>query len=65
MLQTLVTEFKDELAIEMVPFQMMTYIPSLEEYQPIDEGEFAKVKWKIRVPDEVDHSPERRRYTKH
>ncbi|KIO31259.1 hypothetical protein M407DRAFT_14111 [Tulasnella calospora MUT 4182] len=35
--QTLVTEFKDELAIEMVPFQMMTYIPSLEEYQPIDE----------------------------
>ncbi|KAG8972952.1 Sulfate adenylyltransferase [Tulasnella sp. 425] len=35
--QVLVTEFKDELAIEMVPFQMMTYIPSLEEYQPVDE----------------------------
>jgi len=35
--QTLVTTYQDELGIEMVPFQMMTYIPSLDEYLPIDE----------------------------
>ncbi|KAG8932930.1 Sulfate adenylyltransferase [Tulasnella sp. 417] len=51
--QTLVTEFKDELAIEMVPFQMMTYIPSLEEYQPVDEGMFVIVEQWIRVLNEI------------
>jgi len=35
--QDLVQKHQEELAIEMVPFQMMTYIPSLEEYHPIDE----------------------------
>jgi len=35
--QELVTKYKDELSIDMVPFQMMTYIPSADEYQPIDE----------------------------
>jgi len=35
--QHMVKTFQEELGIEMVPFQMMTYIPSLEEYQPIDE----------------------------
>jgi len=35
--QELVAKFKDELSIEMVPFQQMTYIPSADEYQPIDE----------------------------
>jgi len=35
--QELVTKYKDELKIEMVPFQMMTYLPSSDEYQPIDE----------------------------
>ena len=35
--QELVTKYKDELNIEMVPFQMMTYLPNSDEYQPIDE----------------------------
>ncbi|TIC21097.1 sulfate adenylyltransferase [Wallemia mellicola] len=35
--QELVTSFKDELKIEMVPFQMMTYLPETDEYQPVDE----------------------------
>ncbi|THH21364.1 hypothetical protein EW146_g178 [Bondarzewia mesenterica] len=35
--QDLVTKYHDELQIEMVPFQMMTYLPSSDEYQPIDE----------------------------
>ena len=35
--QVLVTEYKDELGIEMVPFQMMTYLPASDEYQPVDE----------------------------
>ena len=35
--QELVTKYAAELGIEMVPFQMMTYVPSLDEYQPIDE----------------------------
>ena len=35
--QELVTKYKDELSIEMVPFQMMTYLPGTDEYQPIDE----------------------------
>jgi sulfate adenylyltransferase len=35
--QTLVTKYASELGIEMVPFQMMTYLPGSDEYQPIDE----------------------------
>lgn len=35
--QDLVTKYKDELQIEMVPFQQMTYLPSTDEYQPVDE----------------------------
>ncbi|KAI3482286.1 hypothetical protein L1887_55047 [Cichorium endivia] len=35
--QTLVTKYTEELGIEMVPFQQMTYIPSTDEYQPVDE----------------------------
>ncbi|KAI0344188.1 ATP-sulfurylase [Trametopsis cervina] len=35
--QDLVTQFRDELQIEMVPFQQMTYVPSRDEYQPVDE----------------------------
>lgn len=35
--QELVAQFKDELNIEMVPFQMMTYLPGSDEYQPVDE----------------------------
>ncbi|KAN0064638.1 Sulfate adenylyltransferase [Thecaphora frezii] len=35
--QTLVTKYTEELGIEMVPFQMMTYLPGTDEYQPIDE----------------------------
>ncbi|GAA5910376.1 sulfate adenylyltransferase [Sporobolomyces salmoneus] len=35
--QELVTQFKDELAIEMVPFQMMSYIPDQDIYMPVDE----------------------------
>ncbi|KAI0321161.1 sulfate adenylyltransferase [Amylostereum chailletii] len=35
--QELVTKYHDELQIEMVPFQMMTYLPSTDEYMPIDE----------------------------
>ncbi|KAJ8522474.1 hypothetical protein ONZ45_g988 [Pleurotus djamor] len=35
--QDLVTKYQAELGIEMVPFQQMTYLPSSDEYQPIDE----------------------------
>lgn len=35
--QVLVTKYTEELGIEMVPFQMMTYLPSTDEYQPVDE----------------------------
>lgn len=35
--QELVGRFKDELQIEVVPFQQMTYVPAAEEYQPVDE----------------------------
>ncbi|EIW72080.1 hypothetical protein TREMEDRAFT_72647 [Tremella mesenterica DSM 1558] len=35
--QALVAQFKDELSIEMVPFQAMTYLPGSDEYQPVDE----------------------------
>jgi sulfate adenylyltransferase len=35
--QELVAQYKDELHIEMVPFQAMTYLPGTDEYQPVDE----------------------------
>lgn len=35
--QELVIKYHDELNIEMVPFQQMTYLPSTDEYQPVDE----------------------------
>ncbi|GLB37616.1 putative catalyzes the first intracellular reaction of sulfate assimilation, forming adenosine-5'-phosphosulfate (APS) from inorganic sulfate and ATP [Lyophyllum shimeji] len=35
--QDLVTKYHDELQIEMVPFQQMTYLPLTDEYQPVDE----------------------------
>ncbi|KOS15690.1 sulfate adenylyltransferase [Malassezia pachydermatis] len=35
--QDLVRKFADELGIEMVPFQQMTYLPDTDEYQPVDE----------------------------
>jgi len=35
--QDLVMKYHDELHIEMVPFQQMTYLPSTDEYQPVDE----------------------------
>ncbi|GBE81122.1 Sulfate adenylyltransferase [Sparassis crispa] len=34
--QDLVTKYHEELQIEMVPFQQMTYVPSTDEYMPID-----------------------------
>lgn len=35
--QDLVSKYHEELQIEMVPFQQMTYLPSTDEYQPVDE----------------------------
>ncbi|KZT08351.1 ATP-sulfurylase [Laetiporus sulphureus 93-53] len=35
--QDLVTKYHEELQIEMVPFQQMTYLPSTDEYVPVDE----------------------------
>lgn len=35
--QDLVAKYDKELQIEMVPFQQMTYLPSTDEYQPVDE----------------------------
>ncbi|CAJ0756366.1 19933_t:CDS:2, partial [Entrophospora sp. SA101] len=35
--QELVAKYKDELKIEVVPFQMVTYLPDSDEYVPIDE----------------------------
>jgi len=35
--QDLVTKYHDELHIEMVPFQAMTYVPSTDSYEPVDE----------------------------
>ncbi|KAK7053483.1 Sulfate adenylyltransferase [Paramarasmius palmivorus] len=35
--QELVSQYREELQITMVPFQQMTYVPSTDEYQPIDE----------------------------
>ncbi|KAF9734967.1 Sulfate adenylyltransferase [Paraphaeosphaeria minitans] len=35
--QYAVEKYKDELGIEVVPFQMMTYLPDSDEYKPKDE----------------------------
>ena len=35
--QQLVSNYRDELQITMVPFQQMTYVPSTDEYMPVDE----------------------------
>ncbi|KAF8348338.1 sulfate adenylyltransferase [Amanita rubescens] len=35
--QDLVNKYSNELQIEMVPFQQMTYLPSTDEYQPVDK----------------------------
>ncbi|KAI0093255.1 ATP-sulfurylase [Irpex rosettiformis] len=35
--QDLVSKYHEELQIEMVPFQQMTYVPASDEYQPADE----------------------------
>jgi len=35
--QHAVEKYKDELGIEVVPFQMMTYLPDSDEYRPKDE----------------------------
>jgi sulfate adenylyltransferase len=32
-----VEKYRDELGIEVVPFQMMTYLPDTDEYAPVDE----------------------------
>ena len=37
--QDLITEYQDELGIQMVPFQMMVYVEEKAEYQPIDDVE--------------------------
>ncbi|TLD25971.1 sulfate adenylyltransferase [Venturia nashicola] len=37
--QVAVEKYKDELGIEVVPFQMMTYLPDADEYKPKDEVE--------------------------
>jgi len=34
--QDLVAKYREELQIEIVPFQQMTYLPSTDEYQPVD-----------------------------
>ncbi|KAI9463577.1 hypothetical protein BJY52DRAFT_921787 [Lactarius psammicola] len=35
--QELVSKYRDELQITMVPFQQTTYVPSTDEYMPVDE----------------------------
>jgi len=35
--QELVSKYRDELRIDIVPFQQMTYLPSTDEYMPTDE----------------------------
>jgi sulfate adenylyltransferase len=35
--QHAVARYKSELGIEVVPFQMMTYLPDTDEYAPVDE----------------------------
>jgi len=38
----------------MVPFQMMTYLPSSDEYQPIDEVPKGVQLWISPVPSSAD-----------
>jgi len=33
----MVEKYRDELGIEVVPFQQMTYLPETDEYMPRDE----------------------------
>ncbi|KAK4466908.1 hypothetical protein QBC42DRAFT_319130 [Cladorrhinum samala] len=35
--QYAVEKYRDELGIEVVPFQMMTYLPDTDDYAPVDE----------------------------
>ncbi|KAK4232329.1 hypothetical protein QBC38DRAFT_463803 [Podospora fimiseda] len=35
--QHAVEKYRDELGIEVVPFQMMTYLPDTDDYAPVDE----------------------------
>ncbi|AEO65038.1 uncharacterized protein THITE_2111564 [Thermothielavioides terrestris NRRL 8126] len=35
--QHAVEKYRDELGIEVVPFQMMTYLPDRDEYAPVDQ----------------------------
>jgi sulfate adenylyltransferase len=35
--QHAVEKYKEEIGIEVVPFQMMTYLPETDEYMPIDQ----------------------------
>ena len=35
--QELVAQYRDEIGIEMVPFQAMTYLPGTDEYQPVGD----------------------------
>lgn len=35
--QYAIEEYRDELGIEVVPFQMMTYLPDSDEYAPVDQ----------------------------
>jgi sulfate adenylyltransferase len=35
--QYAVEKYKDEIGIEVVPFQMMTYLPDTDEYMPVDQ----------------------------
>lgn len=35
--QYAVEKYKDELGIQVVPFQMMTYLPDSDDYKPVDE----------------------------
>ncbi|KAL2149992.1 hypothetical protein VTH82DRAFT_7668 [Thermothelomyces myriococcoides] len=35
--QHAVEKYRDELGIEVVPFQMMTYLPDKDEYAPVDQ----------------------------
>jgi sulfate adenylyltransferase len=37
--QDLLVKYHDELKIDVVPFQQMTYLPATDEYQPVDESE--------------------------
>jgi len=45
----LLVKYHDDLNIDVVPFQQMTYLPGTDEYQPVDEGEreMIRVKWDV------------------